>query len=252
MSVRKKSALGQSEVELKASSVLPSHFGLQGGAGPVRRWTRRGLTSSWDGYFASQKAEGFVRFESLLERDGLTLIEADPQIQRYAVQAHTLTYWASDGRGGSQKRSYTPDVVAQDRHGQMIIVEMKAGYFARGPKWSQLEPDIRRAYQEDYGARFVLLTEADIRLQPRLSNCQVLLRHRAPPHDEPATLVMELVLGEVADQPSVDTACLRAAKRGLTRDRSFSALMRMALKGRVSFDMSRPINGAALVLGGRP
>ncbi len=245
------SPLGAASELRLPSSVHPQHFGLAPGSRPMRGYLRRGRTPSWNGQFASHKALGPALFESLLDRDFQTLICADWRIHRYAVQAHELTYFTPAEHGGRAKRTYTPDIVAIDHQGQVIIIEVKAAWFAKQAAWTRREPYIREAYAFDHGARFLLFTEEQIRLQPRLANCELMLRHRPPPHDTEADLAIRDAVTAVGACVSIGEICGAAA--GLSEERRFSALMRLALRGTVTLDLDRPLSRATRVtIWGRP
>jgi hypothetical protein len=229
------------------SSIYPEHFGLVPGAKPVRQRPRRGLTPSWDGFFASHKALGPAPFDSLQERDTQTLLCADPRIKVYAVQPHQLIYWGPDSSGELMKRTYTPDFAALDRDGQVLIIEVKAKIFSESPKWRLLEPFIREAYETDHGARFLLFTEDQIRAQPRLSNCQIMLRHRPPPDDEAGELAAREVLEDLHGEASLGDVCSELEARGIDERRAFSALMRIALSGEISLDLSQPLSASTRI-----
>ena len=233
------------------SSVFPCHFGLIANSKPVRRLRRRGLSPSWDGQHSSQKALGPAVFESLLERDAQTLLSADPRIVSYAVQAHRLIYWAPNASGDLIKRQYTPDIVARDVDGQMLIIEVKARHFADGEAWQALEPCIREAYARDHGARLIVLRELEIRQQPRLDNAKLMLAYRGPPDDARAELLTQEALGALGDALDIDgISGFLESSAGLVRARTFAALMRLALRGAVTFDMSQQLTRRSKILRG--
>lgn len=223
------------------SSIHPAHFGLRPGVKPVRARKKRGLTPSWDGKFSSHKALGPAPFESLLERDCQTLLTAMPWVKWYAVQSHRLIYWAPDAEGVMVKRSYTPDIVAVSQAGEVVVIEVKGKALAAGARWRQLEPHIREAYRIDHGVRFEVFTEDTIRAQPRLNNCQEIIRFRNPHDDVQADLAIrdsvsahrQTTLGAVLDE---------VEQRGIDVGRSYPAAMRMVLAGELTLDLSTPIS----------
>ena len=232
------------------SSIYPAHFGLAPGAKPLRQ-RGRGPSSTWDGYVGSQKTNGrSAPFESFLERDLQTHLNADPDIVEYAVQPHRLVYWAPDQDGQPLKRSYTPDAVALTGAGDIVVLDAKAKVFASGEKWRRVEPHIREAYETDHGACFFVLTEDDIRAEPRLTNCQIMLRHRPPGNDSEGELIVRELVHEATGPASIGSITDAAAARGIDEDRTFSALMRMALTGEVRFDHSKSLSPCTAILTG--
>lgn len=224
------------------SSIYPTHFGLGLGAKPSRRWPRRRRSASWDGFCGSEKTQGPAPFESLLERDFQTHLNADPTIKEYAVQPHRLIYWAPDETGQMLKRSYTPDVAARTQADRVLVFEVKAKVFAEEPRWRRLEPCIRDAYESDHGVSFIVLTEDEIRAQPRLMNCEVMLRHRKPGDDHLGELIVRHLVHACSAELTIATILEAASKREIDERRAFSALMRMALSGEIRLDLSRPLS----------
>lgn len=233
------------------SSIYPASFGLVPGAKPLRGLSKRRSPGVWGGYFASLKALGPAPFESLLERDLLTLLSVDPRIKRFAVQPHRLIYWMPGADGSPMKRGYIPDVVAADQDDRIIIIDAKAATFASDPKWAAREPYIRAAYATHY-ATFLVFTEEEIRAQPRLTNCQIIHRHRGPPSDTEADLVMRQIIGGGSAKVMLGQLCLLAEEVGIDQRRGVSALMRLTMSGFISLDLSEPISPSARVTLGGP
>ena len=229
------------------SSVSPADFGLDQGNRPLRH-AKQGRHGAWVGHVASRKALGPAPHESLLERDEFILLSVDPMIKCFAVQAHHLIYWMPGADGEPLKHQYTPDIVAQDQDDRIFVIEVKAKIFANGNKWKAREPHIRQAYADDHGIDFYVVTEDEIRQEPRLSNCKVIYSHRAPPNDEQAEMVLRDVVGEASAEALVGQICATAMERRIDERRSFSALMRLAMTGAVSLDLSRPLGPTTRVI----
>ena len=119
------------------------------------------------------------------------------------------------------------------------MIEAKASYFAKAAKWKALEPHIRLAYRQDHQVNFLVWTEREIRLQPRFDNAKALLRHRFAPHDRRAEFLTRDVLEQRPLPVSVGSICQQ-----LERDacvpiaETYSAIMRLALKGELRLDGS--------------
>lgn len=229
------------------SSIHPAHFGLAIGAQPVRLASRRNRPGQWGGHYSSHKAIGPAPFETLLERDFQTHLTASPYIKSYAVQPHHLIYWAPDESGAMVKRRYTPDIVALGLKGEVLVFEVKAKVLAESPKWRWLEPYIRDAYRLDHGVPFRVMTDLEIRAQPWLSNCEVMLRHRGAVRDPAGELTVRELVQDQACEPTIETIVAKAERRGVDERRSYSALMRMALAGEVILDLSTPLSADSRV-----
>lgn len=233
----------------KKSSADPANLGLFPGAPVVRPVPRRNALRAIGGDGADHKALGRSPFRSLNERDLRTLLGANPAIAHYAVEPHTLEFFVPGGKGGFAKHQYTPDVVCRYRSGEVVVIDAKAAYFATLPGWTFKEAHIREAYRIDHGVAFVVITEHEIRAQPRLDNSRIMERHRfiAPDHEAMARVRRSLVeLG----LPTTIAAVVR--KAGLVdrppECRAYSAVMNLALSGEVRLDLAKPFNFGTAIL----
>ena len=114
----------------------------------------------------SQKADKPF-FESTLERDLLTVVEFDPNVQSFDVQPVCISWKDSKGK----LREYTPDILIQYHHGScqysskdIVLGEVK--YRSDIEKnWNDLKPKFKAAIQfaKAKGWRFKLFTEQEIR-----------------------------------------------------------------------------------------
>lgn len=125
------------------------------------------------GKFPSRKNGRMLQHEGLLELDALYLFEASPLVTACREQPETIRY--ADGR---RLRRYTPDFELVLAGGSTVTVEVK-------PKKNADRPEIREKLDriaDFYGRRgrpFLLLSDLDIRTEPRLSNVRWIY-HQAP------------------------------------------------------------------------
>ena len=229
------------------SSIYPQYFGLIPGIQPMKPYPRRVPTWSWHGCHAAHKALGPGRFRSILERDGHTLLCADWRVKEYAVEPHQLTYWAPNAAGQLVKRIYTPDFVVKDQQDNIFIMEVKAKGLADRSKWASLEPYIREAYEVDHGVPYFIFTEAELRAEPRLSNCRIMLRFRGPPDDAPAEMAVRDVVAQREHGATIGEITVALAGLQIDADRCFGAVMRLALAGAVNVDLTKPFSPSSAV-----
>jgi hypothetical protein len=236
-------------IEARPSSTIdPPSLGLSADAKPVRKFARQRLRHTYRGFSASQKivSREMAICESTLERDQHTLLSADPNIIKFAVQPHWLSFWTVDRQGCRVLRRYAPDIIAEMRGGHRVVIEVKSQTFADTDKWRVRERDIRSAYAE-HGLDFVVFTEREIRNEPRLSNCKQMLRHRGFGQDARHTLLVRRAIS-VANSPSTVSAILGGvAQMGGEVDPAFSVLMQFALSGEVIIDLSSALGDASVV-----
>lgn len=232
----------------KRPSIHPSKLGIHAGAAPCGPDWSRGSRQSWQGTFASNKALGPSPFRSFLERDCLTLLEANPAITAFSIEPHVLNYSVPNAAGNPEPRTYVPDFGLITADGQILIVDAKAEALRQMAGWTQREQHIREAYAVQHGVRFFVLTEAAIRNQPRLANCEMMLAHREPGVDHAALAVVRDVLAAVG--PSSTIGALTAAASLVSppgQDRAFTAIMRLALRGEIKLDLSHPFSSTTAV-----
>ena len=230
------------------SAISHGDLGLFPGTKPQGKRTRRGRTSSYPGIFASTKCLGPALFESLLERDFQTLLCCDPRVEAYAVQAHVLKYWTPRSDGTFTQRRYTPDIVARLRDGRVLVIEVKAAFFAEEKYWREREPYIRDAYARDYALQFIVVTERQIRIQPRLSNFERLLRYGARSDDQVAEIEVRDVLDHMPNCPCIGDVCASVTLGGNRMSRTYAALMRLALHGEITLDLDQPLSLSTTII----
>jgi len=233
------------------SAVSRGDLGLFPGTQPLGKRSRRGKTPSYHGVHGGYKALGLALFESLLERDFQTVLCADPRVQAYAVQSHQLHYWlpsASDGKTNQNPHIYTPDVSVILKDGRPVVFEVKHSRLRLRESWQKREPHIRRAYIEDHGVHFQVVTEQNIRIQPRLSNYEIMLRHRHPADDVEAEIAVRDALFRVRQQSNIGEVCDACLLRDNRLSRSYSALIRLALGGEIVLDLNAPLSLATAIV----
>jgi hypothetical protein len=229
------------------ASLSDADLGLCPGTRPLGKHTRRGLTSSYSGIFASTKCLGLPRFESLLERDFHTLLCCDFRVSRYAIQSHQLTYFTPNNSGTYTERLYTPDFVVRLATGKRLIIEVKAEAFTVTDYWRSREPYIRDAYFRDFALDYIVVTERRIRIQPRLSNLKIMLRYGGRHNDPAAVLAVSEAFTLLQPVSRIGDVCdiVRLGANKLSR--AYSAVMCLALRGRITLDLDQPLSLASAI-----
>lgn len=229
------------------SSTQAEQLGLYPGVVPLGKRQRRGKTPSYTGVFASTKCLGLPIFDSLLERDFHTVLCTDPRVAAYAMQSHKLAYWTPQIDGTPIQRTYTPDFVIRLRDQRLAVIEVKSRAFVRSRYWIEREPFIRNAYAEDFALEFLVLTERQIRIQPRLDNLRCILRYGSRLADHEAEMKVRDTLRR-SDAPAVIGAiCEATALSSDHGERAYSALMRLHMKGEISLDLHVPLSASTKI-----
>jgi len=126
-------------------------------------------------------------FESSLERDMLTLVEFDTNVQSYDVQPVEVPWRNHEGK----MRKYTPDILIEYSPGQcsfssrdIILGEVKYRSDI-AENWADFKPKFKAAitFAKARGWRFKLFTEYEIRTV-YMDNAKFLLPYLNQPLDE--------------------------------------------------------------------
>lgn len=136
------------------------------------------------GKFPSRKNGRMVHHEGLLELEAIYLFEASPLIVRYREQPATINY-----PDGARLRRYTPDFELVLASGVVVFIEVK-------PVRSLQDEEVRHKldrvaeHMQRSATPFIILTDATIRQEPRLSNLRWVYHRaaRVPPSTDAASL----------------------------------------------------------------
>ncbi|TDF42374.1 heteromeric transposase endonuclease subunit TnsA [Alteromonadaceae bacterium M269] len=135
------------------------------------------------GVAAHKKAVGKAMFESTLERDFLSLLEFDSDVESFEVQPIRIDWIDDEGKN----RSYTPDGLIhyrkKNRPPRLFEVKYRNEL---AEKWQTLKPKFRAAirFAKQEGWRFKLVTDKEIRTS-YLDSVKFLLPYvRQGPSDE--------------------------------------------------------------------
>lgn len=181
-------------------------------------------------------------YESLLERDFLTLLRVDNTVESFITQPLKIPYSLAD-----RARTYTPDVLVEfrpDSQGavrQTTLFEVKPQEYADHPD-HELAAKLAAAnlFCPSQGWKFEVVTEAEIDT-PRLTNANFLLRYMERKGD---TGQMRLLLEQLRLWNGCATP--RALLAGIYRSRESQAallpdLWTLVAQGLVRTDLDTPL-----------
>lgn len=109
-----------------------------------------------------------VEWESLLERDAILHFEFSNGVVDYQEQPEII-YYEQDG----ETRKYYPDFSLVLKNDKQLHVEVKPKAKLETPKLQERFNAIAKRYQ-NHSAQFRILTEDDLRQEPRLSNFKMI------------------------------------------------------------------------------
>jgi hypothetical protein len=139
--------------------------------------------SRWIGKFPSLKLGRMVGYQSLIERDFIYLLDFDATVTMYAEQPLSLYY-----KDGSKQRRYTPDF-SFSYNDQTYLIECKHHAFTQ-PEENQVKWAAAKQWCHENGARFIVVTEVEIRGGHRLENVKLLTDYARYVVDEPTKIAI--------------------------------------------------------------
>ena len=207
-------------------------------AQPARKViTRR--TARVIGLFASVKMKRLVPWESQLELDYLRLMEVDNSVVAFHAQPEVCLYQLQ----GKEHR-YFPDLRVELSDGSIRMVEVKYKADANTPENKERFALIKALYAERR-ISFEVVTELDIRRQPRLANAKLMLDYR---DCEPSESMNLRVAEAFAVRRPVTLGDLEAALGFPTERRG--EFYAMALRGHFGIDLENaPLSADSLITG---
>lgn len=221
---------------------MPSEFPPRSAAAPgtgatatsARSGVRKVITRRTKrvvGLFPSKKNNGQIAWESLLERDYCAVLELDPAVLAYRSQPERMTLFVDGAR-----RWHVPDFLVTLRSGDAFH-EVK-------PLAKTQKPDVNAmltaaaAAAAERGLGYRVVTEEDIRLQPRLANAKLICRYMCV---EVSRLLRHDVITRVSLAPTtIGTLTEVLGERG-----GFVTVMGLIASGTLAIDMDVPLTQAS-------
>ena len=154
------------------------------------------------GKFPSRKNGRSLHYEGLLEQEAMYLFELAPRIVRCREQPRRIPY-----PDQATLRTYTPDVELLLSDGSSVLVEVKPVDRLATPEVAHGLAAVRQQLERN-GERFVVLTDADIRREPRLTNAKWVF-HQVP-RRSPTAAVMAVAAARL--RPCFPTSIRHAAE----------------------------------------
>lgn len=198
---------------------------------PVRRIVKKS-TVRRVGYFASRKnaGDGALAWESELEKHALWLLEVDPYVSRFITQPLKVGYSL-----GGKPREHTPDLWFW-RKGVPYLVEIKPSWRVKRP-WMGIRTELMKELFAEYGIRYRLWRDDEIRSEPRLSNARNLLRYRD----------QELLAADKLKVRAALEAQTSMTIGELARLVSHEVVLGLLARGRLLMDMHEPLSKRSCV-----
>lgn len=182
------------------------------------------------GKYPSWKMGRMMQWESTLERDAFYLLDADPSVTAFSEQPARIDYML-DGK----TRTHFPDILVS-RPQQSSLYEIKSDKEADSEE-VQARANHLTLFLEANQLHYKVVTESEIRKEPRLSNAKLLLRHgRLAVTQHGQQRIIERYF-------SNEECSLRAIPQP-----DFAIACRMILEGTIWIDINKEITDSDLIL----
>lgn len=188
------------------------------------------------GKLPSLKMKRNIWWESLLERDYMLFLEHDADVVGYCEQPLRIHV-----RLEGKHRRYTPDLLIERKHKRQIVEVKPAAKLLTG-RYDALFSAASTVCRE-HGYEFVVATDAQIRVEPRLSNLKLFWRYaRTPLQPRHQLLCREFFRARAFAAASLDELSSHLASEGVGRD----VLFAMLHHGAIAVDPNTKLDEARL------
>lgn len=199
---------------------------------------------------------GIVRARTTLMADGLLHLDTDPSVVQLSAFPMEIAYWSTRDGKTPLKRDHVPDVAIQMRDGSIVFIDYVSLNIQRQKRFFRRRVAERvRHFQNELGCAYTVLDERSVRIQPRLSNLRLMWTHRQRP-TEPMSLaharevirqtVLPTTIRSISDKASFARQAVRweGDEEPIFLEETnliFSAVMQLAMRGEVRFDLGTPL-----------
>lgn len=194
------------------------------------------------GVFPSLKSVGSAGFESTLERDFLTILDFDYEVETFEVQPVKIEYLNEFDK----TRSYTPDVLVHYRSkpsGASCNCTLYEVKYRKDLKksWTELKPKFKAGlhFAKTKGWNFKIITDSEIR-RPYLDNIKFLRRYDIPIEDHRMETASSILINLREITPEVLATAL--AQDFSNRAEAIFLVWQMLARGYIQADLTEPLS----------
>lgn len=185
------------------------------------------------GYEPSKKMGRMIACESALEQDAVRLFEFSPGVVKIEEQPEKIQFYVA-----GEQCTYFPDFEVVLIHGEIIHIEVKPASKLKKRALKDRFEKIAQHYASK-NRKFRILTDTEIRAEPRLSNLKLLAYHRRECDRDGSEL------SEWIKQFSMLPAKTIAGATAVLGD--IAKVYRLIASGFLRCDLSKPITPESLI-----
>ena len=206
-----------------------------------RHLNDRDIRSAHHGWFFSPKLNANIPYRGTLAFDFLTLAEAHPRVLSISNVVEPVLWW-----NGTTWVTYHPRYAISVRTGRLDIsrsidVEVLS---SRDVKDDQLKLNRVRRECQSTGRQFLIFTERQCRVQPRLTNCKFILQHSGNAIAVEGDCQHIREIARVRDHFTINEVVETGV---LPYARAYSATLSLVGRGELSFPLGRRFDGNTVV-----
>jgi len=216
------------------------------------------------GWFPTHKCvRGEVRTREPLMADLMLHLDTDPAIRVIAEFPVKEAYVATKADGRKVVSEHIPDLAVLRSDGAVFVIDVMPFHVQLSfPNINRKRADLERHYVQK-GAKYSLLDETTIRLEPLLSNLRLMWRHKQNRHEPAGMELIRKAVREASYPATIETLVrsmpenaifARWADEPATAARHvpecnpvFSAVMQLSIGGELDVDLGRKLSGATIV-----
>jgi hypothetical protein len=215
--------------------------------------------------FPTTKAvAGMVRARLPLMADGLLHLDTDPYWVRISPYPVKIAFLSQDANGRFTVAEHIPDIGVISRDGRKAFIDyIPLAIQRERPHLARRAELLKEIFREEHGASYAVHDERCIYIEPRFSNLKTMWKHKLNGWDIEALMAVRKALGRLSMPATLAEIRQAAELPGLqivwdigggerrqdldNVDRSFSAVMQLAMDGELWVDLSRPFAATSLV-----
>ena len=216
------------------------------------------------GWFPTTKnIRGEVRTREPLMADLLIHLDTDPMVRVIAEFPIVEPFVSHNARGKVNVSEHIPDLAVLRTDGSVFVIDVMTYHVRKTMRDAeQRRIDLTHHYEKK-GAKYLLLDETTIRLQPLFFNLRLMWKHKHSKHEPAGMEAVRTSLRE-ASYPTTIEALIRsmptnaifarwgdepesAARHVTENNPTFSAVMQLAISGELEVNLDKKFSANTIV-----
>lgn len=209
------------------------------------------------GWFPSSKSvTGLMRTSQPLMHDLFIHLDTNPEVVAIAEFPEEAEYWTIATNGEPILRSHIPAAAVQTQNGLIVVFDVEPYHVQEEKPWLPQRTADLQAHYAALGAHYHLLDERTIHLRPVFDNLRLMWLHKRIEAQHPDIDVIAQKIVDAALPLRIGDLMRRVTPNaffGQWEDETtakmipevnpiFTAVMQLAMAGRVDIDLNRPFS----------